>query len=390
MNVFNIDMATILIMLVLGHILTGILIISYTLRHNKERAVNIFLLSKLFQSVAWIMLGFKDSVTYIIWTAGWNSILFMGAALELIAFLTLVDNYNKIVKRNYRILIFVCILTFNVVTIYGTTENIRIVFASAITALLIAFPTYKLFKNKNSSILQKVIATFYSITMISFIFRAYIALYLAHDMTLWSTNIFNTGSFLLLYLVMIVGSIGFILSAKEKLDLEIVKAATFDGLTEIFNRRTFILRAKECLSLYTRKKEQISYLLIDIDNFKKVNDIYGHYIGDIVLKEFADAIKTQLRDYDLFGRYGGEEFAVLLPGTDERDSLEVAERLRKTIENTSVSVDSKLKYTISIGVVTVIPDSETNVDTLYKLSDNALYLAKKQGRNRVVRFQNAV
>ncbi|MDQ7092978.1 GGDEF domain-containing protein [Desulfosporosinus sp. PR] len=385
MNVFSIDMGTILIILVLGHVLTGVLIISYRFQHNKEKSVNIFLMSKLFQSVAWIMLGFKKVIPEIIGVSIANSILFIGAALELISFLTLINSYNRIIKRNYNILIFVCILTFNVAVVYGATENIRIVFASLITAVLIVFPVYKLFKHKDSSLLQKVIATFYVITMISFLSRAYAALTLAHDMTLWSTNIFNTWSFLVLYLVMIVGSIGFILLAKEKLDFEIVKAASFDELTDIFNRRTFILHAKELISLFARKKEQISYLLIDIDHFKLINDVHGHYIGDIVLKEFAATIKAQLRDYDLFGRYGGEEFAILLPGTDEEDSIEVAERLRKTIEAASVSIAPEIKYTISIGVVTLIPNSDTNVDILYKLSDNALYTAKFQGRNRVVR-----
>jgi diguanylate cyclase (GGDEF)-like protein len=388
MNVFDIDMGTLLMVLVLGHILTGILVISYTVRHNKEKSVNIFLLSKLFQSVAWIMVGFKSVISHVIWISIANSIIFVGAALELIAFLTLIDTYNKVVKRNYNILVFICVLTFNVITVYGTTESTRIVFASSITATLIAFPVYKLFRYKNSSILQKVIAVFYSITMACFLFRAYTALTSAHDMTLWSTNISNTGSFLLLYLVMLVGSIGFILLAKEKLDIELVKAASFDELTDIFNRRTFILRTKELISLFSRKKEQISYLLIDIDNFKKINDVYGHYVGDIVLKEFAAAIKTQLRNYDLFGRYGGEEFAILLPGTDEKDSIEVAERLRRTIENTPVSINPEIKYTISIGIITLTPDSQTNVDMLYKLSDSALYAAKIQGKNRVVRFQN--
>jgi diguanylate cyclase (GGDEF)-like protein len=105
----------------------------------------------------------------------------------------------------------------------------------------------------------------------------------------------------------------------------------------------------------------------------------------MILKDFASIIKMQLRDYDLFGRFGGEEFTVLLPGANEKTALEVAERLRRVTENTSVSIDRNhsIKYTISIGIVTVIPDESTSIDTLYKLSDDALYKAKGKGRNRI-------
>ena len=181
---------------------------------------------------------------------------------------------------------------------------------------------------------------------------------------------------------MLAGGTGFILLTKEKLDIEIVKAATFDELTEILNRRTFILRSKELISLAVKKEEQISYLLIDIDDFKKINDVYGHYMGDTVLKNFASMIKAQLRDTDLFGRYGGEEFAIFLPGTDEKEMMETAENLRKTIETSLISDNPN--YTISIGAVTIMPGKETTVDTLYKLSDKALYEAKTEGKNRVV------
>jgi len=184
---------------------------------------------------------------------------------------------------------------------------------------------------------------------------------------------------------MLIGNIGFILMAKEKSDLELTKVATYDELTDIFNRRAFLLRAKENISLFARRKEPISFFLIDLDNFKKINDVYGHFAGDMVLKDFAVKIKGQLRVFDLFGRIGGEEFTVLLPGTNEEGALEIAERLRKSAENASVNVGSDhiIKYTISIGIVTVIPDENTSINTLYKISDDALYVAKRNGRNRI-------
>jgi diguanylate cyclase (GGDEF)-like protein len=200
-------------------------------------------------------------------------------------------------------------------------------------------------------------------------------------MYLASTSIYNTWLFLLFYIVMLTGSTGFILLDKENLDSELLKAASLDGLTGTLNRKTFIARSKDIIFLYARKQEQISYLLIDIDDFKKINDRHGHYVGDIVLQEFADTIRKQLRNYDLLGRYGGEEFAVLLPGTGEKEAIGIAERLRTVIESSSVHADPEVKYTASIGVSTITPDKDTNIDILYQLSDRALYTAKKQGKN---------
>jgi diguanylate cyclase (GGDEF)-like protein len=389
MDFFNIDMKTILVVLVLGHFLTGILIASYTVRHNKDKSVDIFLLSKLCQLVAWIIVGFKNTVPGMLFVCVGNSLVYFGASCELIAFLILINQYSSAVKRAYRVLVILSISAFNIVTLSGANEGMRIVAASLVTVSIMTLPVYKILRSRNPSVLQKIIVSVYVITMVSLLCRAYDVFFLARNMTLWSTNITNTWMFLLLYLVMIVGSMGFVLLAKEKQDSEIVRAATFDELTGIFNRRTFLLHAKEVIALFARKEEPISYLLMDIDDFKKINDLYGHYAGDLVLQDFAVTIKAHLREYDLFGRYGGEEFAVLLPGADEKTAAEVGERLREAIENSSVSFGEEIRYAISIGAVTVTASAETSIDQLYRMSDKALYLAKARGKNCVFAFQNA-
>lgn len=122
-----------------------------------------------------------------------------------------------------------------------------------------------------------------------------------------------------------------------------------------------------------------------MDHFKEINDTYGHDTGDVVLEEFALTIKDNLENSDLFGRLGGEEFAVILCGLDEASCDRKAEVLRKAVMKTP---PQKLLqgYTVSIGVITIMPDQEIWINKLYKLSDKALYQAKQEGRNRVVRY----
>jgi diguanylate cyclase (GGDEF)-like protein len=120
--------------------------------------------------------------------------------------------------------------------------------------------------------------------------------------------------------------------------------------------------------------------MIDIDHFKEVNDKHGHKVGDKVLVEFANVIKENLRGSDIYARWGGEEFIVLMPETKIEQALKVAERLRKSVENYNFSEISKL--TISIGVVQK-PPLEMKIDEVIIRADNALYKAKNNGRNRV-------
>jgi diguanylate cyclase (GGDEF)-like protein len=121
-----------------------------------------------------------------------------------------------------------------------------------------------------------------------------------------------------------------------------------------------------------------------VDHFKSVNDTYGHDTGDKVLRDFASKIEQQLRGGDLFGRFGGEEFAVLLHRADEKTSDEIAERLRTAVLGATIN-GAPLDYSVSIGIITVHSSERISLNALYKLSDMALYQAKKKGRNCVVR-----
>jgi len=162
-----------------------------------------------------------------------------------------------------------------------------------------------------------------------------------------------------------------------------LKLANHDGLTGFYNKRFFDLSAGR---LFTNAKERgktLCILFLDGDDFKKVNDTYGHNTGDEVLKYIASGIRDNLRTGDLYARYGGEEFIVAAPDTDCETGYMVAERIRKYFENNSIDIDGDvLAPTVSIGVACVDKDCRYLTDVIQN-ADKALYEAKDGGKNRV-------
>jgi diguanylate cyclase (GGDEF)-like protein/PAS domain S-box-containing protein len=167
---------------------------------------------------------------------------------------------------------------------------------------------------------------------------------------------------------------------------ELDHQAKRDFLTGLVNRRYFLELAEMELARCQRYGSSLSMLMLDIDFFKAVNDTYGHKAGDQVLKKLASVCKDILREVDVIGRLGGEEFAIFLPETSGQRALEVAERTCQALRNTKVRLEKpaiELQFTVSIGVATMSTAQET-VDDLVQKADAALYQAKNAGRNQVV------
>jgi diguanylate cyclase (GGDEF)-like protein len=158
------------------------------------------------------------------------------------------------------------------------------------------------------------------------------------------------------------------------------RAAITDGLTNIYNHRYLQKRLAEEVNKAERYQLNLSVIMIDIDYFKKLNDTFGHPTGDSVLEQLANILSSNIRASDIVGRYGGEEFLIICPGTNKEGAMTIAEKERAMVESTLFGKSEQIRITISCGITTW---NEENSSEIIEEADRALYAAKKSGRNRV-------
>ncbi len=193
----------------------------------------------------------------------------------------------------------------------------------------------------------------------------------------------NAATFLAYSGFIMVATFGVIWMEVEALQAELVRSAQFDSLTGIYNRGTFLAEFEREVSRSARGGAAFSLAIFDLDRFKQLNDRYGHPAGDQVLRAFADVLRSGIRKHDTVGRYGGEEFALLMPQTGTETAVRVAERIRRALEARGIHVQAgRIEVTVSAGVATFGVSGE-DWDALLSAADTALYEAKHAGRNRV-------
>ncbi|MBE0705034.1 MAG: GGDEF domain-containing protein [Afipia sp.] len=195
----------------------------------------------------------------------------------------------------------------------------------------------------------------------------------------------------LIPLVLGIPFFGYLLGKQRQLALaheELMVVASTDALTSCLNRRAFVSLVEGYLDRMDqhRTDDTAALLVIDIDHFKQINDTFGHDCGDVALATVAQAIKESVREFDVVGRIGGEEFCVLLPGASQERAAAIAERIRRNVFETDLALGGEMRrVSVSVGGVTF--DHDKDISDLLRTADQRLYAAKRAGRNRVILHQ---
>ncbi|MDB5933292.1 MAG: hypothetical protein JWQ01_636 [Massilia sp.] len=369
-----------MLVLAIGNIGFAMLMAGYAHSAADHPAMRVWAWSRLVQGVAHLIGWLRPDLPHFGVSIAANSLLILGTATELAAYCTLLGYTGW--KRVLYPCTALALLVFHSARFSHATPNDLVVLMSMIIALFTgAMAVVLLRAGSGDSLLRRLIGLNDLVFFAVMCARAGTAVVYGH-MTVFSPGVVQNVTYLAGYLLLIVNGFGFLLLCKQKDDQQMALLATIDSLTGLVNRRAFFERTESARLLATRLRSPIALMMIDIDHFKRLNDRFGHATGDEALRVFADTARQALRDHDIMGRLGGEEFALVLPATDLEGALQAAERLRTAV-SAAVLPTSGHQYAMTVSIGVVVIDPNEHINSALARADHALYAAKSAGRDRV-------
>ncbi|HEU4373908.1 MAG TPA: GGDEF domain-containing protein, partial [Telluria sp.] len=373
-----IDIRTFMLVLAIGNIGFAMLMAGYARSAADNPALRVWAWAKLVQGCAHLLGWLRPDLPFIAVAVAANTALIVGTAIEVGAYCTLFGILRW--KRVLYPCAALAMLVFQAARFGHASQNELVILMSMIIALFTGAMALMLLR-PGASPLRRLIGLNDAVFFIVMSARGCSAV-VSGQMSVFSPSLVQSVTYLTAYLLMIVNGFGFLLLCKEKDDKAMALLATIDSLTGLVNRRAFFERTESARLLATRLRSPIALMMIDIDHFKRLNDRFGHATGDEALCLFAATAQQALREHDIMGRLGGEEFALVLPGTDIDGALQAAERLRCAIAAAVLpSSGNQYSMTVSIGVVVI--DPHEHINSALARADHALYAAKSNGRDRI-------
>jgi diguanylate cyclase (GGDEF)-like protein len=389
------DIKTLLLALALGNLSLCAALFFYGLEARRSgngtpvadraRAHATWTWAKQCQAVAWTLLYFRGDLPDFLTIPFANAVLFAGFALDAAA---LWEQAGRRVWRQYLLpALGAAIGVYAGAWLLQVPAGSRIAIGSVAAAFFFVAGAAALGRGwRNGTALRRYLVLLMLVLSAAVVARGLWSL-LSTDVSGVSALAVQGAGIAAFYLMMLGNAFGYLLLGREQAQAELARLEVVDPLTDVPNRRGFYQALTPWIALSRRPGMSTALIILNLDQFKRVNDSYGHPAGDMVLKAMVDVCKKQLRDSDLMGRLGGAEFAILLPRTSLEDAGMVAERIRNAVAALPVKAEKAvISMTASLGV-TVIRAEDSTV-SLFKRADEALQAAKQGGSNRVVEAIN--
>ncbi len=378
------DFRTLSLMVVISSVLYAVTIAFFALQANQYQGIKAYMWGAICAAIGFLAGAIYSAMPELVF------LRFVATEFLIIApYLYCIGIANFLdFKPHYLLLSGILFSAFVSISYFGLFKT-TVVFGNAVTPvygiIFYSIACYYLWQRREENFSRSIffmLANLIFIIMV-FILRCYVVIALEVKSS-FTNHPLNNGFLLVVFISGYLRNVGFIVMVSHRLYEDLRAAAFQDFLTKLYNRRATQQYLEQQFNLFKRHRFPCSLILLDIDHFKAVNDNYGHEIGDQVLQTIASTLKAQLRKTDILGRWGGEEFLVLLPNTRIKHACEVAEKLREKIQTQPIN---ELFCTISSGVK-MLDEDDLSADMAVKRTDDALYEAKHLGRNRVVIYKN--